>query len=140
MQRISLPLLALLAAFSLTAQASQQWATQFAKGYEAQAQTSNPKFVATEKAGREFYTKKVVVDGKDLACAACHTDNPAITGKHNVTGKAIQPLAPSANPNRFTSDRVKSEVGISKHCKDLYGKDCSVQDKANFLTYISTAK
>jgi cytochrome c peroxidase len=139
MQKLSGALLALLGLFSLSAQADVNFAQQAANDYGLHAQKLNKNSKLTAEAGRAFYTKKVVVDGKDLSCSACHTDNPGATGKHNETGKPIKPLAPSANPDRF-SDRGKAEKNFSKHCRDLYGKDCSPQDKGDFVTYLLTVK
>ena len=131
--------LALFGLISFSAQADVVTAQQAANDYGAFAKRLNPDSTLSAEAGRAFYTKKVIVDGKDLSCSACHTDNPANVGKHNVTGKAIKPMAPSVNPKRF-ADVNKSEKGFSKHCNDLYGKNCSPQDKGDFVTYLLTIK
>ena len=139
MKKFSCTLLALFGLISLSAQADVTSAEQAAQNYGLFAKRLNPEATMTAEAGRAFYTKKVVVAGKDLSCSACHTDNPANKGKHNVTGKVIQPMAPSVNPKRF-ADINKSEIGFAKHCRDLYGKDCSAQDKGDFITYLLTIK
>jgi len=139
MKKFYSALLVLLGCFSLSAQADVRTAEQFAKEYGAHAKQLDPKSTLTVEAGRAFYTKKVVIDGKDLSCSACHTDNPANVGKHNESGKDIKPLAPSANPARF-ADRNKAEKGFTKHCRDLYKHDCSAQDKGDFVTYLITVK
>lgn len=132
-------LLALLGFVSFSAQADVTTAEQAAKDYGLFAKRLNPQSTLSAEAGRAFFIKKVVVGGKDLSCAACHTDNPANPGKHNETGKPIKPMAPSVNPQRF-SDLNKSAMGFTKHCRDLYGKDCSPQDKGDFITYLLTVK
>jgi hypothetical protein len=134
MLKISTILLALLSFVSFSAQADVATAEQAAKQYSLFAKST-----LSADEGRAFYTKKIVVAGKDLSCSACHTDNPANVGKHNESGKAIQPMSPVVNPKRF-SEVQKSEKGFTKHCKDLYGKDCSAQDKGNFITYVLTTK
>lgn len=139
MQKISLTLLALLGCISFSAQADVSIAEQSAKEYGIHAKHLDPKSTLSADAGRAFFVKKVEVNGKDLSCSACHTDNPANTGKHNETGNAIKPLAPSANPARF-SDRNKAEKGFTKHCRDLYSKDCTAQEKGDFITYLLTIK
>ncbi len=139
MQKFSYMLLALFGLVSFSAQADVSFAHQIANNYGLLAKQQNPKSTLTAEAGRAFFVKKVVVAGKDLSCSACHTDNPANPGKHNETGNAIKPLAPSANPDRF-SDRQKAEKNFTKHCNDLYGKDCSAQDKGDFITYLLTVK
>ncbi|HEX5364769.1 MAG TPA: DUF1924 domain-containing protein [Gallionella sp.] len=139
MKKLSYVLLALLALASISAQADVVTATKAAGDYGLWAKKLNPKSTLSAEAGRAFYTKKVEVAGKDLSCAACHTDNPANPGKHNETGKPIKPMAPAVNPQRF-SNIQKSAAGFSKHCQDLYGKDCSPQDKGDFITYLLTIK
>lgn len=134
MKKASYLLLALFGLISFSAQADVATAEQAAKQYSLQAKST-----LSADEGKAFYTKKVVVDGKDLSCSACHTDNPAQHGKHNVTGKEIQPMSPAVNPKRF-AEIQKSEKGFTKHCKDLYKKDCSAQDKGNFITYLLSVK
>ena len=114
-------------------------AEQSAREYGVHAKELDPKSTLSAAAGRAFFTKKVIVDGKDVSCSTCHTDNPADVGKHKETGKPIKPLAPSVNPNRF-SDRNKTEKNFSAHCRDLYKKDCSAQEKGDYITYLLTVK
>jgi len=149
MQKISYTLLALFSVVSLSAYAAGDLSTQFASQfnvaktlatqYEQDAKKHDKDAALSAEAGRAFYTKKVVVDGKDLSCSACHTDDPTKAGKHVETKKAIDPMAISANPDRF-SDVKKVEKNFAKHCKELYKKDCSALDKGNFLTYLLTVK
>ncbi|MDD2721041.1 MAG: DUF1924 domain-containing protein [Gallionella sp.] len=139
MNKLSAVLIALLASVSLSAHADVITAQQAANDYGVFAKRLNPNSTLSADAGRAFYTKKVVVNGKDVSCSSCHTDNPANTGKHNVTGNPIKPMAPSVNPQRF-SDINKSEKNFTNHCKDLYGKNCSPQDKGDFVTYLLTTK
>lgn len=139
MQKTSTALFALLGLISFSAQADVVTAQQAANDYGLFAQRLNPDVELSAEAGRAFYTKKVIVAGKDLSCSACHTENPANPGKHNTTGKNIKPMAPSVNPKRF-SDINQSEKKFSEHCKDLYGKNCSPADKANFVSYLLTIK
>lgn len=130
---------------SLSAQAGSDLADQFASqfnvartlaaSYGQEAKNRNPNSKLSSEAGRAFYIKKVAVGGKDLSCSSCHSDDPTKEGKHNETGKPIKPMAISANPDRF-SDQGKIEKNFSKHCRDLYGHDCSAQDKGDYLTYL----
>ncbi len=139
MKKLSCALLALLGLSIFSAHADVTTAKQAASDYALFAKRLNPNATISAEAGRAFYVKKVEVKGKDLSCAACHTDNPANIGKHNESGKPIKPMAPSVNPQRF-SNINKSAVGFTKHCRDLYGKDCSAEDKANFVTYLLTVQ
>lgn len=139
MKKFSVIALAIFGLASFSAQAGVAGAEQAAKDYAAHAKHADPKFTPTVEAGRAFFIKKVVVDGKDMSCSTCHTDNPANKGEHADTHKPIKPLAPSANPERF-SDRGKSEKAFTKHCRDLYKKDCAPQDKADYVTYLLSVK
>lgn len=134
MKKASYLLLALFGLISFSAQADVTTAEQAATQYSLFAKST-----LSADDGKEFYTRKQMVKGKDLACATCHTDNPVNKGKHNETGKEIQPMAPSANPKRF-SDLNESAKGFTKHCKQVYGKDCSAKDKGNFIAYVLTFK
>ena len=74
-----------------------------------------------------------------MACASCHTANPAKPGKHIITGKPIKPLAPHANSARF-GDLDKVEKNFEKHCLDVIGRDCTAQEKSNFIAYLLTVR
>lgn len=89
--------------------------------------------------GREFYRQPRTLHQQDYACSACHTDNPKQPGKHIETKKPIKPLAPAANPDRFTSAK-KVEKSFSEHCFDLYDRDCRPEEKGNFIAFLMTVK
>ncbi len=86
--------------------------------------------------GKAFYNAK---HGKDLSCASCHSTNPATQGKHSSTGKVIEPLAPSANPAAFT-DTARIKKWFRRNCNDVVGRECSAQEKADFLAYVTSVK
>lgn len=73
--------------------------------------------------------------GRDWSCASCHTADPRQTGRHAVTGKPIRPLAPGADPARFT-DRAKAEKWFKRNCKDTHGRECTAAEKADLLAYL----
>ncbi len=77
--------------------------------------------------------------GKEFSCTSCHTENTAAQGKHASTGKAILPLAPSANAERF-SDPAKVEKWFKRNCNDVVGRVCAAQEKGDVLTYLLTVK
>ncbi|MBI3478957.1 MAG: DUF1924 domain-containing protein [Nitrosomonadales bacterium] len=86
--------------------------------------------------GEQFFKVK---HGKEWSCTSCHTDNPAAQGKHADTGKAIQPIAPSANAERFT-DMAKVEKWFKRNCNDVLGRACTPQEKGDVLSYLLTVK
>ena len=75
--------------------------------------------------------------GETRRCTTCHTDDLRRTGKHATTGKAIEPLAPSANPKRFT-DVEHIEKWFGRNCKWTLGRECTPQEKGNVLVMIRT--
>lgn len=86
--------------------------------------------------GEQFFKAK---HGKEWSCASCHTDNPAAPGKHANTAKDIQPLAPSANAERFT-DMAKVEKWFKRNCNDVLGRVCTPLEKGDVLSYLLTVK
>lgn len=133
--------LGLLFAFaSLSAQADVVSAQKLADKYAIIAKHITPSSTGLSASdGKAFFNREITVKGQQVACASCHTANPADTGKHIVTGKPIRPLAPSANPKRF-SDIDKVEKEFTDHCNDVIGRDCSAQEKGNFITYLLSVK
>ncbi|HEX9802278.1 MAG TPA: DUF1924 domain-containing protein [Gammaproteobacteria bacterium] len=69
------------------------------------------------------------------SCASCHTDNLKADGKHARTGKPIEPLAPSVNPQRLTDAR-EIEKWFGRNCKWTLGRECTAQEKGDFLSYM----
>lgn len=86
--------------------------------------------------GEAFYRN---THGSDWSCATCHTDNPAAGGSHAVTKKAIKPLAPAANAERFTSPE-KIEKWFKRNCNDVLKRACTPQEKGDFLAFLLTVK
>lgn len=76
-------------------------------------------------------------DGKMRSCTTCHTKNLKVAGKHIKTGKRIDPLAPSVNNERLT-ERKKIEKWFKRNCKWTLGRECTVQEKSDFLSFIRT--
>lgn len=74
-------------------------------------------------------------DGEMLACSSCHGTDLSKTGEHHKTHKIIQPMSPRANAERFT-DEKKVEKWFKRNCKDVLGRECTVQEKADFLTFL----
>lgn len=110
------------------------------QGYGAQAKQENPAFKEfSARAGETFYQAKHKPAGKEMSCATCHTDNPKNTGKHETTGKEIKPLAPAANPERFT-DSAKIEKWFKRNCQDVLERVCTTQEKGDFISYLLSIK
>lgn len=140
MRQSALLIMMVFGLISFSAQADVETAKAFAKKYAAIARTINPDFVGFQPSiGRAFFTKKVSVGTQQVSCSSCHTDNPANEGKHIRTGKKIAPLSPVVNPKRFT-DIDKIEKNFTQHCNDILGKDCTAQEKGDYIAYLLTVK
>ncbi|MBU0655649.1 MAG: DUF1924 domain-containing protein [Gammaproteobacteria bacterium] len=106
-------------------------------GYTAQAKTEDAAFSVFDAArGKLLFNN---THGNDWSCASCHTQNPADTGKHAKTDKPIEPLAPSANAERFTSPK-KVEKWFKRNCNDVLDRTCTTLEKGDVLTYLLTIK
>lgn len=103
----------------------QQYQKQGAQQFDAQA-------------GKTLWTHSFGVssEGKDRRCATCHTEDLRQTGKHMKTGKSIEPLAPSVNTKRLT-DVAEIEKWLKRNCEWTLGRECSAQEKGDFLSFIS---
>ena len=105
--------------------------------YKAQAKTENAAFKDfSAEAGKKLYTTQ---GPNQLSCASCHTDSPKNVGKHAKTNKAIDPLAPSVNAQRFT-DAAKVEKWFKRNCNDALARACTTQEKGDFMAYVLAVK
>ena len=100
------------------------------KTYEAQSGK------ASTSRGEQFFNAK---HGKEWSCASCHDNPPNHDTKHIVTGKVIKPLAPSANPARFTVE-AKVDKWFKRNCNDVLGRECTTQEKADVLAWLISVK
>jgi len=87
--------------------------------------------------GKRMWEEIFNRDGEfpERSCASCHTLDLARIGKHVKTNKEIKPMAPSVNPKRLT-DGKKIEKWFKRNCKWTLGRECTAQEKADFLAYI----
>ena len=75
-------------------------------------------------------------DGSEpRSCASCHGADLTRPGRHVKTGKSIEPMAVSVNPARL-SDPRKAEKWLRRNCRWTLGRECTPQEKGNFLRYI----
>ncbi|MDP1821684.1 MAG: DUF1924 domain-containing protein [Archangium sp.] len=116
---------------------SAEAATPLLSRYEAGARAEDPTFTRFDAArGRALYFEEH--DGRTgkSSCATCHTSDATKTGRSPV-GKIIDPLAPSANPERFT-DAAKADKWFDRNCKQVLGRTCTSRERGDFLTYLDT--
>lgn len=105
-------------------------------GYAAAARQAGATGVFDAARGQRFFMSS---HGGDWSCSSCHTRDPRQVGRHEVTGKLIQPLAPAANPARF-SDSAKVEKWFRRNCRDVLERECSAQEKGDVLAWLLTLK
>lgn len=89
--------------------------------------------------GRQFYHRQFGASADMPACASCHTDRPSVQGQHAITGKRIAPLAPGANPERFTR-ADKTEKWFRRNCKEVVGRECTAAEKGDVLAFLLSLK
>ena len=95
MKKLSFVVAALLSLSAFNAQADVETAQKLAAKYEVIAKNINPASTGLSvDDGKAFFNRELTIKGKQVACASCHTTNPANDGKHMVTNKPIRPLAP----------------------------------------------
>jgi hypothetical protein len=75
-------------------------------------------------------------DANGRSCTSCHTESVHAKGRHERTGKVIEPMAPSVNPERLTSRR-KINKWFLRNCKWTFGRECTAQEKGDILTWLS---
>lgn len=93
---------------------------------------------ASAERGQAFFNQ-VRKNDFDWSCASCHTENPAKSGRDATSDKRIAPLAPAANPARFT-DAARVESWFRNNCKDVVGRECTAAEKADVIAWLLTVK
>lgn len=91
---------------------------------------------ASPERGQKLFTTNF---GREFgwSCASCHGAKPTRDGQHALTEKKIAPLAPAANPARFT-DRTRADLNFRINCKDVVGRECTAAEKADVLSWLLT--
>lgn len=106
--------------------------------YAAEARQADPAFQGFDaERGRALYFGPHA-GGRNPqlgACAACHTKDARQTGQHVESKRAIDPMAASANPARFTKE-TKVEKRFARDCPDVIGRECTAREKGDFITYL----
>jgi hypothetical protein len=148
----------LCAAIALPAIAAQP--DDFLDAYASLAKQAEPAFDGfSAERGRSFYFREhEIADGSKLSCASCHHADPrkkTVAHKDQIPCRAchitlhgsskgrssikreIKPMAPSANPNRFTNE-WQVEAWFDWNCKLLLERECTPQEKGDFITWLLT--
>jgi len=88
-----------------------------------------------ERGKKDWHNEVKNKDNETLSCGTCHGSDLRKSGKHRTTNKMIEPMAYSANSERFT-DEKKMEKWFKRNCNDAWGRECTVQEKGDILKYL----
>lgn len=111
------------------------WATPATDAEFAQFKKDGAASFSAEN-GKKNWTKEVVSkEGDKRSCTSCHDADLTKSGKHNKTKKEIEPMAPSVNAERYT-DQKKIEKWFKRNCEWTYGRECTAQEKGDFLKFL----
>jgi mono/diheme cytochrome c family protein len=86
--------------------------------------------------GQQLFTSR---HAGEWTCSSCHGAVPTRPGKHAATGKAIAPLAPAVNPDRFV-DAAKTEKWFRRNCNDVLGRECTPAEKADVIGWLRSLR
>lgn len=99
--------------------------------YAAAAESNG--FSATR--GQILHTRNFAGGKSDTpACTACHGKDTRGAGR-TPAGKVIEAVAVSVAPTRYT-DPAKVEKWFKRNCMDVLGRECTPQEKGDWLTYV----
>ena len=105
-------------------------------GYASAAKAADPAFSGFDAArGKALYEAQHTASAESPSCASCHSASPLKAGKTRA-GKAIDPMAVSVTPERFT-DLEKVEKWFGRNCNTVLGRECTAIEKGDFITYLS---
>jgi hypothetical protein len=104
--------------------------------YATAAKTASPAFSGfSAKRGETLHLGKFTGGKPDTpSCTTCHGDSPRSAGR-TPAGKAIDPVAVSVSPARYT-DPAKVEKWFRRNCTEVLGRECTPLEKGDWLTYV----
>ena len=104
--------------------------------YASEAKASDPGFSGFSAERGEHLFKTNFSTGKPdtPSCTTCHTTDARKAGQTRA-GKDIEPMAASANPNRY-SDQAKTEKWFGRNCNNVLGRECTATEKGDFITFM----
>ncbi len=107
--------------------------------YRVQAKAASAAFTDfSAERGRIFFFRQHPGKSGEISCATCHSSDPRKVGRTRAN-KDIEPLAPVANPKRFT-DQAKVEKWFTRNCDDVLGRACTAVEKGDFIAYLLSLK
>jgi len=106
--------------------------------YAAQSRAADPAFTAfsAQRGEALFRTEWAGGDPRTPSCTACHTADPKNPGRNAKTGRPIDPVAVSVNPDRFT-DSADVEKQFGRDCKSVLGRACTAVEKGDYIIFMA---
>lgn len=106
-------------------------------GLKREAKATNPNFSDFDYSRGEklFATKSKGKNGEMISCQSCHNADLRTEARNIFTGKAISPLAPSANPSRLT-DTKEVAKWLKRNFKDVFLREGTALEKGDVLYYL----
>lgn len=104
--------------------------------YASAAKAANPAFSGFSAAGGKTLHTQTFAGGKadTPTCTSCHGNDTRGPGR-NPAGKAIEPMALSASPARYT-DPAKVEKWFKRNCNEVLGRECTPLEKGDWLSFM----
>ncbi|WP_221793236.1 DUF1924 domain-containing protein [Oceanobacter mangrovi] len=131
---------ALIASLLLTALATSTPAASAAQAQPKQAAVQQKLAEWQQQGTTEYSASRGAAlwqqDFDGRSCRSCHGSDLKLEGKHQRTGKAIAPMAPSVNPKRLT-DTAFIDKWLLRNCKWTLGRECSPQEKGDLISWLS---
>ncbi len=95
----------------------------------------------SQQAGRVIWYGTHISDQvpRRRSCTDCHGQNLTDSGTHLSTGKTIAPISPQINSGRLTQSK-KISKWLLRNCKWTLGRECSVQERGDLLTFLQDAQ
>jgi len=106
--------------------------------YAAAAKLADPGFAGfSAERGKALFLGKFTAGRPETpSCTVCHTENPRERGQTRA-GKAIDPMAASVSPKRYT-DLQKTEKWFGRNCRNVLGRECTSLQKGDFIRFMLT--
>jgi hypothetical protein len=106
--------------------------------YAAEAKAADSAFAGFSAArGEALHLKKFAGGKPDTpSCTSCHGSDPRSAGR-SPTSKAIEPVAVSTTPTRYT-DAAKVEKWFRRNCNEVLGRECTPNEKGDWLSYVTS--
>lgn len=115
--------------------AGSSLATPASDALLAQYKAAGVTKIDTAKAKRDWAREVKNEEGEIASCSTCHGTDLTKSGSHEKTKKVIEPMSHKVNAERFTEEK-KIEKWFKRNCKETWGRECTAQEKADFLSYL----